>query len=670
MCIRLLGGLEVMSREHRQIRFTTRKTSLLFAALVIAGRRGHRRELLSEAFWPGRSNEQARNSLRQALVDIRRSFPAGGDATVYIDADQETVALITGPDETDISIFDRKLEAGRTADLALAADLYRGEVLAGETIPDELDEWFGPYRSTYQRKALQLVERLSLALSEPGTAEESACEGLAERLLAADPTVEAAHRALMQIHALRGHENAALRQYEACRALLKKHLQAEPEAQTSSLAASLQSRQGPGHPRSAPAADVGAQPQLFPAPTKHHDRPSVAVLPFQNLSGDAEQEYFADGIVEDITIALAQFRHLYVIARNSSFTYKGQAVDIKQVGRELDVRYVVEGSVRRTGDLLRIAGQLIDTSTGTHLWADRFDGTLANVFDLQDQVASSIVGAITPKVEEAEIERAKRKPTESLDAYDYYLRGLAAFDRTVTNRSVIDEALRLFMEAIERDPEFAVAHARAARCYATRKSNGWMLHTADETAEATRLARRAVELGWDDAVALTYGGYVIGYVGGDLDDSAACIDRALFLNPNLAAALGVSSWVKACLGEPDKSVEHAALAMRLSPLDPRLFAWQFNTGLAHFCAGHYDDAAAWAGKSLHHQPNYPSAMRVMAASQAMAGRLVQARETIARLCLMDPALRLSNLADVLPPFRRPDDRSRYIEALRMAGLPE
>ncbi|KZS52593.1 TolB-like protein/DNA-binding SARP family transcriptional activator [Rhizobium sp. BK226] len=669
MRIRLLGGLEVTSREHRQVRFTTRKTSLLFAALVLAGHRGHRREPLSEAFWPGRGSDQARNSLRQALVDIRRSFPAGGDATIYIDGDQETIALITGPEETDISIFDRKLEAGRTADLAFAADLYRGEVLAGEAIPDGLDEWFRPYRSTYQRKALQLVERLSLAFSEPGSGEESACERLAERLLAADPTIEGAHRALIRIHTLRGHENAALRQFEACRALLRKHLQAEPEAETSSLAASLQSRQGSEYQRSAPGPDLVPQPQAISAPAKHHDRPSVAVLPFQNLSGDAEQEYFADGIVEDITIALAQFRHLYVIARNSSFTYKGQAVDIKQVGRELDVRYVVEGSVRRTGDRLRIAGQLIDTSTGAHLWADRFDGTLANVFDLQDQVASSIVGAITPKVEEAEIERAKRKPTESLDAYDYYLRGLAAFDRTITSRSVVDEALRLFMKAIERDPEFAIAHARAARCYATRKSNGWMVNPAEETAEATRLARRAVELGWDDAVTLSYGGYVIGYVGGDLDGSAACIDRAVFLNPNLAAALGVSSWVKACLGEPDMAVEHAALAMRLSPLDPRLFAWQFNTGLAHFCAGRYDDATAWAGKSLRHQPNYPSAMRVMAAGQAMAGRIGQAQETVARLCLMDPALRLSNLADVLPPFRRPDDRARYIEALRMAGLP-
>ena len=400
------------------------------------------------------------------------------------------------------------------------------------------------------------------------------------------------------------------------------------------------------------------------------DKPSLAVLPFQNLSGDPEQEYFADGVVEDVITALARFRHLFVIARNSSFTYKGRPADVKQVGRELGVRYVVEGSVRRAGNLLRITGQLIDTSTGVHLWADRFDGSMADIFVLQDEVASSIVGAITPKVEEAEIERAKRKPTESLDAYDFYLRGLAAFDRAIADRSAIDDALRLFMKAIDRDPEFAVAHARAARCYATRKSNGWMADRVQEIAEATRLAKRAVELGWDDAIALSYSGYVLGYVGGDLDDSAACIDRALALNPNLANALGSSSWVRACLGEPDKAVEHAALAMRLSPLDPRLFAWQFDTGLAHFCAGRYDDAVAWAGKSLLHYRNYASAMRVAAAGHAMAGRLAEARHIVARLCGFDPTLRLSNLADVLPPFRRLDDRDRYIAGLRKAGLPE
>ncbi|RWD40298.1 BTAD domain-containing putative transcriptional regulator [Mesorhizobium sp.] len=670
MRIRLLGGLEVTSLERRPVRFATRKTSLLFAALVLAGRRGHRREQLSEAFWPGRSNGQARNSLRQALVDIRRSFPTSKDAAVYIDGDHEAVALFAGPDEADISIFDRKLEEGRATDLAFAADLYRGGVLAGEAIPEELDEWFGPYLNRYQRKALQLVDRLSLALPIPGSAEETACEGLAERLLASDPTAEAAHRALIRIHAHRGHENAALRQFELCRTALKKQLDAEPEAQTSSLAASLQSRERTGHQRPGPSSGVAAPAQMRAVQARHDDQPSIAVLPFQNLSGDVEQEYFADGMVEDIVTALAHFRHLFVVARNSSFAYKGRSIDIKQVGRELGVRYVVEGSVRRASDRLRIAGQLIDTSTGAYLWADRFDGTLAEVFDLQDQVASSIVGAITPKVEEAEIERAKRKPTESLDAYDYYLRGLAVFDRTVNDQTAIDEALQLFKAAIARDPEFAAAYARAARCYATRKSNGWMVDRAEEVAEAVRLARRAVELDRDDAIALSHGGYVLGYVGGELKNSAVCIDRALVLNPNLAAAWGLSSWVRACFGEPDRAVEHAAGAMRLSPLDPRLFAWQFCTGLAHFCAGRYDDAVEWAESSLRSQPNYASAMRVAAVGHALAGRLLEAQQMMARLCAFDPSLRLSSLAEVLPPFHRPDDRSRYIEGLRKAGLPD
>ncbi|MER9482577.1 adenylate cyclase [Mesorhizobium sp. M0494] len=669
MRIRLLGGLEVISLEGQPVRFATRKTALLFAALVLGGRRGQRREQLSEAFWPGRGDAQSRNSLRQALVDIRRWFPTSSDAAISVEGDQDAVSLIAGLDEADTWIFDRKFEGGLTADLVLAADLYRGDLLAGEAIPDGLDEWFAPYQSRYQRKAWQLVERLSLALPAPGVAEETACEGLAERLVASDPTAEAAYRALIRIHAHRGHENAAFRQFEVCRAALKKHLDAQPEAQTYALMASLQSRERTAYQQSAPGSDIALQPQVFSTPASQHDQPSVAVMAFQNLGSDTEQEYFADGIVEDIVTALAHFRHLFVIARNSSFTYKGRAVDVKQVGRELGARYVVEGSVRREGDRLRISCQLIDASTGAHLWADRFDRTLAEVFDLQDQIASSIVGAITPKVEQAEIERAKRKPTDSLEAYDYYLRGLAIFDRTIS-RQATNDALRLFKEAIARDPEFALAYARAARCYATRKSNGWMIDRTEEIAEATRLATRAVDLGREDAMALSFGGFVLGYVSGNLEESVAYIDQALVLNPNLAAAWGYSSWVNICLGEPDKAVEHAARALRLSPLDPRLFSWKFCTGLAYFCAGHYDDAVLWTEKALRHQPNYASSLRVAAASHALAGRLEKAHEMVARLCEFDPTLRLSNLADVLPPFRRLDDRNRYIEGLRRAGLPE
>jgi TolB-like protein len=262
------------------------------------------------------------------------------------------------------------------------------------------------------------------------------------------------------------------------------------------------------------------------------DKPSIAVLPFQNMSGDTDQDYFADGMVEDIIGALSRMRWLFVIARNSSFTYKGRTVDVKQVGRELGVRYALEGSVRKSANRVRITGQLIDAATGVHLSAERFDGDLEDIFDLQDRITASVVGAIAPKLEKAEIERARRKPTESLDAYDYFLRAMAKFYQW--SRGSNDEAMQLFYKAIEIDCEFATAHAMAAWCYAWRKINGWMTDPAQEIAEGARLAWRAVELGKDDAVALARAGHALALLIGDLDSGAAYIDRALVLDPNLA----------------------------------------------------------------------------------------------------------------------------------------
>jgi adenylate cyclase len=398
------------------------------------------------------------------------------------------------------------------------------------------------------------------------------------------------------------------------------------------------------------------------------EKPSIAVLPFANMSEDPKQEYFADGVVEEIITALSRFRQLFVIARNSSFTYKGSTVHVKQVGRELGVRYVLEGSVRRAGNRVRIAGQLIDAATSAHLWADRFDGGLEDIFDLQDQVTASVVGAIVPKLEEAEIERAKRKPTDSLDAYDYYLRGLAGIN--YLTREANDEALHLFKKAIDLDPGFALAYARAAHCFLYRKTNGWMMDRVTEIAEATRLAQRAVELGRDDAVALSFGGQVLAAVVGELDDGAAFVDRALSLNGNLANGWGVSGWMKICFGHPDVAIEHEVRAMRLSPLDPRLFAWQFHIAYAYLFTGRYDEAASWAVRSLRNQPNHLAPMRILAASNALAGRLDEAQKVMTRLRSLDPALRISNLEDVLPPFRRAEDRARLVEGLRKAGLPE
>jgi adenylate cyclase len=399
------------------------------------------------------------------------------------------------------------------------------------------------------------------------------------------------------------------------------------------------------------------------------DKPSIAVLPFTNMSGDPEQDYFADGMVEDIITALSRFRALFVIARNSSFTYKGRAVDVKVVGRELGVRYVLEGSVRKAANRVRITGQLVDTATGGHLWAERFDGGLGDIFDLQDQVTESIVGAIAPAVEKAEIERAKRKPTESLDAYDHYLRGLAS-SYQLANRQANEEALRLFNRAIKLDPGFASAYGRAALCYTFAKTNGWISVTPSKIAEVKKLAQRAVELGKDDVIALGASGYASAFVVGDLGGGAALIDRALVFNSNWAEAWVFGGWVKNWSGEPETAIERFTRAIRLNPLDPFISGVRTGISHAHFFLGHYDDAAAWAAMALQDSPDFQPALRMDAASNAMAGRLEQAHQAAVRLRQLNPALRVSNLKEVLGPYRHAEYISRYEEGLRQAGLPE
>jgi TolB-like protein/class 3 adenylate cyclase len=397
------------------------------------------------------------------------------------------------------------------------------------------------------------------------------------------------------------------------------------------------------------------------------NRPSIAVLPFENLSDDPDQEYFADGMVEEIITALSRIRWLFVIARNSSFAYKDRAMDMKQVGRELGVRYLLEGSVRKAGSRVRISGQLIDASTGAHLWAERFDGALEDIFDLQDLVTASVVGAIAPKLEQAEIDRARRKPTENLDAYDYYLRGLACFHQWTRESNV--EALSCCYRAIELDPLFASGCGMAARCYAQRKFSGWVIDGVQETAETIRLAYRAVDLGKDDAVALSRAGWALATVAGDLDTGSGLIDRALVLNPNLAVAWQYSGWIKVWLGEPEVAIDHVGRAMRLSPSDPLLNRMQTAIATAHFIAGRCDEASSWSQMALREQPTYAPALRVSAASHALAGRLNEAKKAVERLRQVDPTFTCSSLCQ-RNPFQRAEDIARFSDGFRKAGLPE
>jgi TolB-like protein/class 3 adenylate cyclase/Flp pilus assembly protein TadD len=384
------------------------------------------------------------------------------------------------------------------------------------------------------------------------------------------------------------------------------------------------------------------------------DKPSIAVLPFQNMSGDPEQEYFADGMVEEIITALSRIRWLFVIARNSTFTYKGQAVDVKQIGRELGVRYVLEGSVRKGGNRVRITAQLIDAETGTHLWADRFDGPLEDVFDLQDKVAISVAGVIEPALQAAEIRRSAERPANDLTAYDLYLRALSHYEN---GRIGIAHALELLGRAIERDPGYGPALALAAHCH--------MLLAFVGGREAHRnqgldLARKALRVARDDPDVLGRAAYALGFFGEDLDAAIALIDRALELNPSFALGWFRSGWLRIWLGQPDVAIAHFQTSLRLSPRDP-IPASFLGIGCGHFFARRFDEARPMLLRSLQESPNSIPTHRHLAACYALMGRPDEAREIVERLRAISPVVVPSAM-----PYRNPEDRELFFSGLRLA----
>jgi adenylate cyclase len=364
------------------------------------------------------------------------------------------------------------------------------------------------------------------------------------------------------------------------------------------------------------------------------DKPSIAVLPFANMSGDPEQEYFADGMVEEIITALSRIRWLFVIARNSSFTYKGQAVDVKQIGRELGVRYVLQGSVRKAGGRVRITAQLIDALSGSHLWADRFDGSLENIFDLQDKVASSVAGVIEPALQAAETAHAVNRPTSDLTAYDLYLRARALASSSAAR---ISEALRLIERAIARDPDCGPALAWAAIFCQLLVLDG-----RSEAPEADRLkgagfARRALEMAGDDPEILANAAQALAFFGEDIGAMMALVDRALTLNPNYARGWHISGILRQWAGFPDVAIEHLESALRLSPR-ARVGTSMSVLGGSHFLAGRFDEAVPKLLLAIQEDRSSPSPYRWLAACYAHMGRLDDAREIVKQLRAVTPVL--------------------------------
>jgi adenylate cyclase len=388
------------------------------------------------------------------------------------------------------------------------------------------------------------------------------------------------------------------------------------------------------------------------------DKPSIAVMPFANMSGDPEQEYFADGIVEEIITALSRIRWLFVIARNSSFTYKGQAVDVKQVGRELGVRYVLEGSVRKAGGRVRITAQLIDALTAAHLWADRFDGSLEDVFDLQDQVASSVAGVIEPALQRAEMHRSAERLTTDLSAYDLYLRALAALFPIGKERVV--EALGLLEQAIAIDRRYAPALSWAANCHRYLVRDGWVEEPETSRRKAGELARQALQVGENDPGVLANAAYVLAYFGEDIGAMIGLVDRALALNPSFARGWYVSGILRLWAGQPDLTLEHVKASLRLSPRE-RMGQPLSVMGVAYFFKRQFDEAASKLLLSIQDHPGFPPSYRTLAACYAHMGRLDEARAIVARLRAITPVVVQSDL-----PWLRREHRELFLSGLRLA----
>jgi len=401
--------------------------------------------------------------------------------------------------------------------------------------------------------------------------------------------------------------------------------------------------------------------------TSSTGRPSIAVLPFNNMSNDPEQDYFADGIVEDIITALSHIKQWRVVARNSSFVYKGQNVDIREVAEKLGVRYVLEGSVRKGGNRMRITGQLIDAEDGTHLWADRYDGDLEDVFELQDRITESVVGAIEPSLRRAEIERSKRKPPDDVNAYDLYLRALPQLNamRPAQNR----EALDLLHRAVELDPNYAPALAFLAWAYEERLTRNWGTYGEDDTATAISMARRAIAADRDDALVLVIAGFVLVMIARDYEHGMQAVNRALELNPNIAFVNFIGGAALVINGQPEKGLACVETAIRVSPGDPGAFFFYTSAALAHLCCGRPAEACEQARRSAQIYSDWDTTWRVLASALAQLDRLEEARGAAEKLLELAPDITVSGLRERWP-LRDKDVLETILDGLRRAGLPD
>ena len=645
LTLRLLGGLEVRTADGRDVTPPGRKSRAFLACLALPSGSAWPREQLIALLWGDRDEEQARGSLREALVKLRRCM---GEPTP-VTATRETVSLDRGIVSIDVVEFCEMAKAG---ELEHASELYRGELLEGLCLADaEFEDWLLVERTRVHDLAVDVLRRLLASQSgEPAVR-------TAQRLLQLDPTHEETHRALMQLYAQAGSRSQALRQYQICRDRLRHDLDVAPSAETEALHRRLMNSSGF---RSLDGGETSRSPQIIrePADVVATTTPVIAVLPFANLSGDAEQEYFSDGITEDIITELSRFSSIYVIARNSSFAFKGKAMKVQEIARELDVAYVVEGSVRKAGDRIRITAQLVEAAGGKHVWAERYDRPAEDVFAIQDYVVRTVAATLAGRLEAVGAEGLRRRPTASLSAYECVLRGNALPVADLVHEAA---AHKLFEQAVALDPDYARACAQLAISHMNRWMHG-MSKSSSDLDRAFELAKRAVVLDAQDSVchsALFWAQFGRRHY----DEAEFHARKALALNPNRTNALASMADLFACTGRPDEAMALIEDAMRLDPHHP---AWYWiELGVAHFVARRYAEAIV----ALRHHPNMHYLVQAyLAACQAQLGEDDAMHAAAAEVLRLRPDFSVAAFVK-FQSYKLEADREHLTSSLRKAGLP-
>jgi TolB-like protein/Flp pilus assembly protein TadD len=657
--IRVLGGLAVTDAGGSDRTPPGRKLRALIACMALPPGDAWPRERLTAVFWGDRDQVQARNSLRQGLTKLRRML---GNAAL-LRTDRDTVAFDCASVSVDALDFVRLARAG---ELEHAAELYRGHLLDGLDLPDEgFTDWLLVERTRLHDLAVDVLGRL--LESQAG---ETAI-GTARRLLQLVPAREETHRSLMKLYTAQGNRAHALRQYQACRDTLERELGVSPEPETKRLFEAILRRATPPPPT---VVALPFEPQQSPRSSELSEpsAPSVAVLPFENMSGDLEQQYFSDGITEDIITELSRFHQLLVTAPNSSFVFRSTSIKVQDIARELAVAYVVEGSVRRAADRVRITAQLVDASSGNHLWAERYDRDMRDIFAVQDEIARSVASIVSGRVEAAGRERAVRLSPTALRAYDLILRAKALMSKYT--RADNAQALTCAERAVELDPASARAHAQSAWCHFFNYMAFWTADRATALAKAYELAQRAVVLDETDSFARCILG-LIHLMRREYDEAGSETEKAIGLNPNDPEARRYYGDFLAATGRAEAAIEQIDLAKRLNPFDTRWVPWV--RGIACFTARRYDEAIA----TLRQAREPINEVRGwLAASYAHAGRLQEARATLGEF------LRIAESDIAIFPGRRLKDWEAYwhgafeyqdqkdfdhlFDALRKAGLPE